>query len=230
MTYFRTALGAIFSVLLSLAMMSPASAVLFKTSVDTSIQIGNLLITNTQCSATSGGTVSCANATWSVANSSNGGGVYLTITPSIAWTSTAPSDLSGVFSVQSLNGSNVPTSSLKYVGGAGAALVGSGTSLAIAGGISVTDSVGGGLGAVQEPFGAGTWQTASTNAASPANSISFAPQSVVYISFDFAPLSIGGSSTITSASIFIARAPEPATVAVMLVAVLMLAGLRRQRL
>ena len=226
---------ALFFAALAIAGAGPAKAIPFFTGTNQTLQIGNLLITNTSCAATAGGTVSCGVATWTAvfdpANGNNGG-FDIVITPNSTWTRAAGSaqgsDVYVTFVIQSLNAAGAPTAALKYINGAGAALLGSGTSRAIAGGISVTDTLGNGLGSVAEPFGAASWQTASTNAASPSNSISFAPQSVVFINFDVAPLAIGGGSTITQATVYVAHAPEPGTVAVMLVGLLALTGLRRR--
>ena len=226
---------ALFLAALAIVGAGGAKAVPFYTGTNQSLQIGNLLVTNTSCAATVGGTVSCAVATWTAVfdpSNGNNGGIDIVITPNSTWTraqgSPQGSDLNGTFQIQSLNSAGTPISTLKYINGAGAAVIGSGTSVAIAGGIAVTDTLGNGLGSVAEPFGAASWQTASTNAASASNSISFAPQSVVFINFDVAPLAIAGSSTITQATVFVRHAPEPGTVAVLLVGLLALAGVRQR--
>ena len=217
MAYFRTALGAIFSVMMSLAIVSPASAVALYQGANTTLIVGNYLITNTSCAAT--GTVSCSVATWGVSPnflaSAGPGDVAVTIVPNATWVRNTGSDLNVSFTIQSLvNGVVAPT--FKGIRGIGTAVTGTGT---LGDGVLVTDAMANLLGSLSAPY-------ASTDPSAPSNRISFSPQSVVYLNIDAQPL-FASSNTITSVSFFVARAPEPASMALLLAGGLMLAAVRR---
>ena len=219
MAYFRTVLGVIFGTMASLALVSPASAVALFTGTNTTLTVGSYLITNTSCAAT--GTISCSVATWGVdANplaSARPGDIAITIVPNATWTRNSGSDLNVNFTIQSLvNGVVAPT--FKGINGIGTSVTGSGT--ALGDGVLVTDAGSNLLGSLSAPY-------ASTDPSAPSNRISFSPQSVVYLNIDAQPLFVS-SNQITSVSFFVARAPEPASMALLLAGGLMLAAVRRK--
>ena len=218
MLYFRSALGAIFAVMMSLVGVSPASAVALKTTTNTSLTVGNYLITNTSCAAT--GTISCSVATWGISPNALGyaalGDIAITIVPNATWVRNTGSDLNVNFTIQTLV-SGAPAPTVKGIKGVGTAVTGSGI---LGDGVLVTDSSANLLGSLSAPF-------ASTDPSAPGNRISFSPQSVVYINIDAQPL-FSAANSITSVSFFIAAAPEPASLGLLLVGGLMLAGVRRR--
>jgi len=218
MVYFQKALGALAALALSMAMASPALAVALDTGTPTSLTVGNLLLTNTACSAS--GTASCSTTTWGVAAVPFTGAGYksvsISLTPlnSTIWTGGAGNDLNLTFEIQSLTPSGTPSSLLSFINGIGLTASGSGT---IAQGFNVTSPYNslsvGGLG------------TLNGNPASPTNSVSFSPQSAVLVNFDIGPIRSG--STITGVNIYVSHAPEPATFGLLLFGGLALAGIRR---
>jgi len=187
--------------------------------------VGNYLITDVTCTAQ--GTPSCAQATWgvdpnSLANATPGD-VAITITPNATWAGTG-NDLNVTFEIQSLvpgtvvsNGTSIPAT-LNEIRGIGAGAVSTGTHTVY--GVTVTQPAGAILGSMAAPL-----TLTSTDPSSPTQRISFSPQSVVIVSLDMSPI-IGG--TLTSASFFIAHAPEPATWAMFITGAVLLAGLRRR--
>ena len=115
-----------------------------------------------------------------------------------------------------VNGVVAPT--FKGINGIGTSVTGSGT--ALGDGVLVTDAGSNLLGSLSAPY-------ASTDPSAPSNRISFSPQSVVYLNIDAQPLFVS-SNQITSVSFFVARAPEPASMALLLAGGLMLAAVRRK--
>ncbi len=218
MSYFRSALGAMLAVMCLLIGVSPASAVALKTTTNTTLTVGNYLITNTSCAAT--GTVSCSVATWGISPSLLGyaaaGDIAITIVPNATWTRNTGSDLNVNFTIQTLVG-GVLAPTVKGIRGIGTAVTGSGI---LGDGVLVTDTSANLLGSLSAPY-------ASTDPSAPSNRISFNPQSVVYINIDAQPL-YSAANSITSVSFFIAAAPEPASLGLLLVGGLMLAGVRRR--
>ncbi len=221
MTYFRTALGAIFSVLVSLAIASPASATALYNGTVTSITVGNLLISNTVCTAS--GTASCTTTTWGIAAApfagAGPGSLSISLTPqnSTIWTGGRNNDLNLTFEIQSLAPNGTPSSALNFINGVGMTASGSGS---IAQGFNVSSPYNalsvGGLG------------TLNGNPTSPSNGVSFAPQSAIFVNFDMGPLTAG--STITGVNLFVSHAPEPATFGLLLIGGMALAGVRRRDL
>ena len=189
-----------------------------KTTTNTTLTVGNYLITNTSCAAT--GTVSCSVATWGVSPNALGyavaGDIAITIVPNATWTRNTGSDLNVNFTIQTLVG-GVPAPTVKGIKGIGTAVTGSGI---LGDGVLVTDTSANLLGSLSAPY-------ASTDPSAPSNRISFSPQSVVYINIDAQPL-FSAANSITSVSFFIAAAPEPASLGLLLVGGLILAGVRRR--
>jgi len=180
-----------------------------------------LLFTNTACAAR--GTASCSTTTWGVASvpnpGSGWGSVSITISPqnSTIWTGNGivSNDLNLTFEIQSLAPGGSPSSLLSFINGIGMTASGSGS---IAQGFSVSSpyttlSVGG-LG------------TLNGNPTSPANSVSFSPQSAVFVNFDIGPVRPSGG-TITGVNLYVNHAPEPGTFGRLLFGGLALAGIRR---
>ncbi len=222
MTYFRAALGAIFSALFSTVMVSSASAVALYQGTSTTLIVGNYLITNTSCAAT--GTVSCAVATWGIdpnlLGSATQGDFAITIVPNATWTRNTGSDLNVTFTIQTLvNG--VVSSATNGIKGIGSAVTGTVSGVGVLGdGLTVTDKNAVVIGTLSAPY-------ASTDPSAPSNRISFSPQSVVYVNIDAQPLFTAGTQ-VTSVSFFVAHAPEPASMALLMAGGLMLAAVRRK--
>ncbi len=218
MLYLRFIFSAIFAVMISLVGVSSASAVALKTTTNTSLTVGDYLITNTSCAAT--GTVSCSVATWGISPDALGyaaaGDIAITIVPNATWVRNTGSDLNVNFTIQTLVG-GVPAPTVKGIKGVGTAVTGSGI---LGDGVLVTDTGANLLGSLSSPY-------ASTDPSAPGNRISFSPQSVVYINIDAQPL-FSAANSITSVSFFVAAAPEPASLGLLLVGGLMLAGVRRR--
>ena len=189
----------------ALAFAMPASASLLLTSgAQSSLTIGAFTITNTGCVQSSGSpTATCSNVTWGVDPNSLGyagiGGVAITITPSASWNSSVLSDLTTTWTITANGGAKL--------NGLGTAVTGAGT---FHGNAAQVDGVG--------PITNGTTTLCSTcltapyvstDPSAPTNMISFSPQSVVYFTWDVSPAGSSSGNTVTSASIYVSRVPEP---------------------
>lgn len=239
MSYFQKALAAVFAITMSWVMVSPASATALYSGAAATysgtpsgafpwLQVGNYLITSVQCAA-GGSTVTCTQATWAVdpnsLASATAGDIAITITPNATWAGTG-NDLNVTFAIQSLipgtvvtNGMSIPAT-FNNIRGIGAGAVSTGTHTVFSAQANASAVGGPLLGSEAAPA-----TLVSSDPSSPSQRISFSPQSVVFVSLDMSPI-LGG--TLTSASLFVQHAPEPATLALLFTGAGLLANFRRR--
>lgn len=228
MSYFQKALGAVFAATMSLIAASPAWAVGMYQGTNTTLTVGNYLITNISCAAT--GTVSCAVASWGVdpnsLASATPGDIAITIVPNATWVGGGTgSDLRVNFVIQTLVG-GVVTPTVNGIGSFGTAVTGTGSPSLQADGIHVSTTSNSGPWLPGTQLGVLTGPYSATDPSAPSNRISFSPQTVVYVAIDAQPYTSGVQ--LTSVSFFVGHVPEPGSLGLLLASGLMLAGLRRK--
>ncbi len=191
------------AMLAALAFAAPASAAFLNTTGPASnIVNGALTIQDYSCTASGSGNQGCGTVAWSVSGNA-ATGLFIALTPTGIWTTT---DINVTFLVTDALGAQIRS--------AGTAVAGTGIAV---GGLLVRDSSDVTVLASQSaPY---------INTDPSKNAISFAPQSVVYLNYDFRPQ----TGNLTLAAGFVGLVPEPASIMALLTAGIMLAGVRFRR-